>query len=161
MNLTAYTEKQAARLLKLLVARGETVTFAESCTGGGLAAAFTANSGSSAALKQAYVTYCDEAKASVLGVSRDVLARQTAVSAQVAAEMARGARRAAGADLALSVTGLAGPDGDRVRPVGLVYIGAAYGDDVQVVRCQFAGSRAAVREQAAAVAYRLALSIMR
>lgn len=161
MNLTAYTEKQAEQLRVLLIERGQTVTFAESCTGGGLAAAFTANAGSSAALKQAYVTYCDEAKAAVLGVSREKLVRYTAVSAQVAAEMASGAKSAAGADLALSVTGLAGPTGDGVRPVGLVYIGAAYGESVQVVRCQFVGGRAAVRAQAAVVAYRLALKIMR
>lgn len=161
MNLAAYTEQQADRLRGLLAARGQTVTFAESCTGGGLAAAFTANPGSSAVLKQAYVTYCDEAKAGLLGVSRAALARYTAVSAQVAAEMAQGARRAAGADLAVSVTGLAGPDGDGVRPVGLVYVGAAYGEDVRVMRCHFVGGRAEVRAQAAVAAYRLALEIIR
>lgn len=147
--------------MALLVKRGQTVTFAESCTGGGLAAAFTANPGSSAALKQAYVTYCDDAKAKLLGVNRQTLLKHTAVSAAVAAQMASGAAAAAGADLALSVTGLAGPGGDGVRPAGLVYIGAAYGGCVQVLRCNFAGGRAAVRAQAACMAYKLGLNMLK
>lgn len=160
MDIAAYIEGQAARLLGILVARGQTVTFAESCTGGMLAAAFVANAGSSAALRQAYVTYCDDAKAELLGVSRGDLVRYTAVSAQVARQMAQGAARVAGADVALAVTGLAGPGGDGVRSAGLVFIGVACGGAVRVVRCNFPGDRQAVREQAACVAYRLALKML-
>lgn len=161
MELAAYTEQLAGDVLAILAARGQTVTFAESCTGGGLAAAFTANAGSSAALKQAYVTYCDDAKAELLGVSRGVLQRHTAVSAPVAQQMALGAAQAAGADLALSVTGLAGPGGDGVRPAGLVFIGAAYGGRVQVWRCHLPGCRRLVRQQAACMAYKLALKMLK
>lgn len=160
MELTAYTEQLAARLLAELVERGQTVTFAESCTGGGLAAAFTANAGASAALKRAYVTYCDEAKAEVLGVPREVLRRYTAVSAPVARDMALGAARAAAADVAISVTGLAGPGGDGVRPAGLVFIAVACCGRVRVVRCNFPGDRRAVRNQAAIVGYRVALKML-
>lgn len=160
MEIAAYTEQLAARVLAILSARGQTVTFAESCTGGLLAAAFTANAGSSAALKQAYVTYCDEAKAGLLGVSRGALQRYTAVSAPVAQQMALGAARSAGADLALSVTGLAGPGGDGLRPAGLVFIGAAYGGRVQVLRCHLPGDRRLVRQQAALAAYKLALKML-
>lgn len=161
MNLTAYNEKQAACLLAHLLELGQTVTFAESCTGGLLAATFVANSGSSAALKQSYVTYCDEAKAAVLSVSTRTLAKYTAVSAQVAQQMAIGAKQAAGADLALSVTGVAGPGGDGVHPAGLVYIGAAYGDVLRVLCCHFVGDRQLVREQAVCRAYYLARTMLK
>ena len=122
-----------------------------------LAAAFTANDGASAALRQAYVTYCDDAKALLLGVSTQTLAACTAVSAQTAAEMARGAAEKAKADVAISVTGLAGPGGGTAeQPVGLVFIGVAVGGSVKAYRCQFAGGRDMVRLQAALTAYRLA-----
>lgn len=160
MNLQTYAEKQAARLLAQLVKQGQTVTFAESCTGGMMAAAFTANCGSSAALKQAYVTYCDAAKAAILGVSSEVLRRYTAVSAPVARQMALGAKAAAAADLAVSVTGFAGPDGDGDRSAGLVYIGAAYGGKVRVKCFHFVGGRQAVRQQAVVAGYCLALQML-
>ncbi|MBQ3199494.1 MAG: CinA family protein [Firmicutes bacterium] len=148
---------EAAELLAWLADNGRTVTFAESCTGGMLAAAFTANDGASAALRQAYVTYCDDAKALLLGVSTQTLAACTAVSAQTAAEMARGAAEKAKADVAISVTGLAGPGGGTAeQPVGLVFIGVAVGGSVKAYRCQFAGGRDMVRLQAALTAYRLA-----
>lgn len=161
MDLAAYTEKQAARLLQKLTADGKTITFAESCTGGLLAAGFTAAPGASAALKQSYVTYCDEAKAELLGVSPAALAAYTAVSAPVAAQMAQGARRRAGADLAISVTGLAGPGGGTAeQPVGLVYIGAAWAGGVAVKRFCFPGGRDLVRMQAVAAAYHWALRLL-
>lgn len=161
-DLRAYTEQQAAWLLAELTAAGRTITFAESCTGGLLAAAFTANDGASAALKRAFVTYCDAAKADMLGVSPRVLAEFTAVSAPVAAQMAAGARRAAGADLAISVTGLAGPGGGTAeQPVGLVYIGAAAAGLLRVKRFCFPGGRDMVRAQAAVAAYHWALSLAR
>lgn len=159
-NLSAYIEGQAARLQALLAVCGKTVTFAESCTGGMLAASFTANSGASQVLKQSYITYCDDAKADLLGVSRTDLSIHTAVSAQVAAQMAAGARRAAAADLAISVTGLAGPGGGTAdRPVGLVYIGAALADRLLVKKYVFPGDRQNIRLQAATAAYGWALRL--
>lgn len=158
-GLTEYIEQKAAKLLGVLLAKRRTVTFAESCTGGMLAAAFTAHAGASEALRRSFVTYCDAAKAEMLGVSAKALARYTAVSAAVAAQMAAGAKTKAGADIAVSVTGLAGPGGGTAaQPVGLVYIGCAAGDSVRVVRCIFPGSRKMVRQQAALVALRLALA---
>ena len=161
MQIEAYISKKitalAAELLAWLADNGKTVTFAESCTGGMLAAAFTANDGASAALRQAYVTYCDDAKAKLLGVLPRTLAEHTAVSAQTAAEMAKGAAEKANVDVAISVTGLAGPGGGTdVQPVGLVFIGVAVGGNVRAYRCQFAGGREMVRLQAALAAYRLA-----
>lgn len=157
-GLAEYIDKKAAALLETLQAKNRTVTFAESCTGGMLAAAFTRHAGASVALTRAYVTYCDAAKAEMLGVSRDALARYTAVSAQVAAQMAAGALRQADADIAISVTGLAGPGGGTAeQPVGLVYIGCAVKGGVRVARAIFPGGRDMVRQQAALTAYRLAL----
>ena len=96
-------ERAAGRLLTLLLAEGLRVSFAESCTGGLAAAAFTACPGASAALEMSFVTYCDRAKAQLLAVPPAMLARHTAVSAPVARAMALGAQKAAGADLALAV----------------------------------------------------------
>lgn len=157
-SLAEYIDKKAAALLDILLAKQATVTFAESCTGGILSAAFTRHAGASAALTRSYVTYCDAAKAEMLGVSADDLARYTAVSSPVAAQMAAGARRKAGADIAISVTGLAGPGGGtEQQPVGLVYIGCAADGGVRVLRAVFPGDRDMVRQQAALLAYRLAL----
>ncbi len=158
-SLAEYIDQKAAALLDIMLAKQATVTFAESCTGGMLSAAFTRHAGASAALTRSYVTYCDAAKAEILGVSTDALARYTAVSAQVAAQMALGAQRLAGADIAVSVTGLAGPGGGTAaQPVGLVYIGCAAKGGVRVVRAIFPGDRDMVRQQAALTAYRLALA---
>lgn len=158
-GLAEYIDQKAAALLDILLAKQATVTFAESCTGGMLSAAFTRHAGASAALTRSYVTYCDAAKAAILSVSTDALARYTAVSAPVAAQMASGAQRLAGADIAVSVTGLAGPGGGTAaQPVGLVYIGCAAKGGVRVLRAVFPGDRDMVRQQAALTAYRLALA---
>lgn len=157
-SLMEYIDKKAAALLDILLVKQATVTFAESCTGGMLSAAFTRHAGASAALKRSYVTYCDAAKAEMLEVSSRDLALYTAVSSPVAAQMAAGARRQAGADIAISVTGLAGPTGGMAaQPVGLVYIGCAVNDGVRVIRSVFPGNRDMVRQQAALLAYRTAL----
>ncbi len=143
-------ERAAGRLLTLLLAEGLRVSFAESCTGGLAAAAFTACPGASAALEMSFVTYCDRAKAQLLAVPLAMLARHTAVSAPVARAMALGAQKAAGADLALAVTGLAGPGADELgRQPGLVYLAAAFRDNVWVFRHHFPGDRRLVRQQAA------------
>ena len=120
-------------VLEGLKARGLTMGTAESCTGGLIAKRMTDLPGSSAVLKGGIVSYTNEVKANVLGVSRALLDEQGAVCAGVAEQMAEGARRVLGCDLAVSVTGVAGPDSDdRGNPVGLVYAALAAPEGVQV-----------------------------
>ncbi|MFZ2030039.1 MAG: CinA family protein [Vitreimonas sp.] len=103
-----------------------TIATAESCTGGLIAAALTAIPGSSAVVDRGFVTYSDEAKTEMLGVPADLITRRGAVSADVARAMAEGALKHSKADLAVAVTGIAGPDGGTPdKPVGLVHIAAA------------------------------------
>lgn len=110
----------AADLVSLSAAAGLTVTCAESCTGGMVAAAITDIAGSSAIFERGFVTYSNQAKTDMLGVSEDTLAAVGAVSEQVAGEMASGARDAAHADIAVAVTGIAGPGGSEFKPEGRV-----------------------------------------
>ncbi|MBE5807109.1 MAG: competence/damage-inducible protein A [Clostridiales bacterium] len=132
-----------------LRARGQTVCFAESLTGGRLAASIVDCPGASDVLKESYITYCDEAKHRVLGVRQDTLDRFTCVSAQCAAEMAEGARRISKADWGVSTTGIAGPDGGTAdTPVGTVFIGIAGPNGARGQGFRFAGDRDAVRLQA-------------
>ena len=150
----------AARdLLAALEARRMTLATAESCTGGLIAAALTAIPGSSAVVTRGYVTYSNEAKAEMLGVPAELIGTVGAVSEEVARAMAEGALRAAGADLALSCTGIAGPGGATPnKPVGLVYIGCAArgAGPARVARHVFPGDRAAVRAATVAEAFALA-----
>lgn len=139
------------RLSLLLESRALKLTAAESCTGGMIAAAITARPGSSALFECGFVTYSNRAKTIMLGVPEDILNRHGAVSAQTAQAMASGALERSGADIALSVTGIAGPTGaTQTKPVGLVFIGIARrsGDAVSVSSFEhrFSGDRAAVRE---------------
>jgi nicotinamide-nucleotide amidase len=145
-------------LLAAMEARGLTLATAESCTGGLIAAALTAIPGSSAVVTRGYVTYSNDAKREELGVPDEVLRGAGAVSEESARAMAEGALRRAGAALALSCTGIAGPGGATpTKPVGLVFIGAAMaGAPTRVLRRVFPGDRAAVR--AATVAEALALA---
>ena len=130
----------------LLRARGETVCFAESLTGGRIAASVVDCPGASEVLKESYVTYCDAAKARVLGASEETLAKCTAVSAECAREMAEGARKRSGADWGVSATGYAGPDGgDDAHPVGTVFIGVSGRDGTEAFEFHFTGSRDWVR----------------
>ncbi|MDO4517483.1 MAG: competence/damage-inducible protein A [Bacillota bacterium] len=116
--------------LNLLKEKGLTLGTAESCTGGLIAKLITDLPGASAVLKGGVVSYTNEVKAGVLGVPEDMLEKYGAVSPQVAEAMARGARKVLGCDIALSATGVAGPDpDDRGNPVGLVYLGLACGED--------------------------------
>ena len=121
-----------ALALSLLREKDMTFAAAESLTGGLIGARFTALSGASAVFRGGAVTYCDEVKAAMLGVDETVLAEKGAVSREVAAAMAQGVRRATGADIGVSATGLAGPDGDGVNPVGTVFVGLAARDGVWV-----------------------------
>jgi nicotinamide-nucleotide amidase len=143
----------AERLQGVCLGRGLTVAVAESCTGGLVAAAITEVPGSSAYFLGGVVSYADAAKAALLGVPEAALEAHGAVSAQVAVAMAVGARARFGATLAVSITGISGPDGgSEAKPVGLTYVGLATTEGTDVRRFQFAGGRAENREAAASVA---------
>lgn len=147
----------AAALLAELRARRLMLATAESCTGGLVAATLTAIAGSSDVVERGFVTYSNAAKADQLGVPAALIAAHGAVSEAVAAAMARGALAHSRAQLALSVTGIAGPGGATPdKPVGLVFLARALGDAVAVERHVFPGDRAAVREASVAAAFSLA-----
>lgn len=135
----------------LLTERGATLALAESCTGGLVASRLTAVPGSSAFFERGYVTYSNRAKVDLLGVDPAVIERHGAVSEETARAMAEGARRAAGSDLAVAITGIAGPTGATDdKPVGLVFLAlAGLPEGVRVRRAQFPGERDRVRAQAA------------
>ncbi len=113
----------AAQILAAARARGWRIATAESCTGGMVSAALTEVAGSSDVFDRGFVTYSNEAKQAMLGVLAATLADHGAVSEQVAAEMAEGALRQSLADLAISVTGIAGPGGSQAKPEGRVCFG--------------------------------------
>ena len=144
-----------------LQANGLTIATAESCTGGMIAQRLTSVSGASEVFGYGFVTYWEQAKAKLVGVDPAVIAQYNVVSAPVAAQMALGAAKAAGADIAVSVTGLAGPGGgDAVRPVGTVYLGAARGDRVYVKKLFVSRpDRALIRARAAQTALEMALRL--
>lgn len=148
--------KLSAEVIRTL--QGKTLATAESCTGGMIGGELTAVAGSSAVYKGGIVSYCNEVKELLLGVPKAVLEEMGAVSAPVAEAMASGARKALGADVAVSVTGLAGPSGDEFgNPVGTVFIG--YCDDSTCLSRKFCfdGDREEVRRQAVVQALLLIL----
>jgi nicotinamide-nucleotide amidase len=147
----------AAQAGQALLRAGLRVVTAESCTGGGVAAALTDVPGSSQWFERGYVTYSNAAKQQDLGVDAATLAQHGAVSAQAVEQMAIGALRVSGADLALAVSGVAGPDGGSPeKPVGLVWFAVVRrGGKAHVSHEQYAGDRAAVRSAAVATALRL------
>jgi len=129
--------------------QGRTLATAESCTGGGIGAALTAVSGSSAVYKGGIISYTNEIKENLLGVPAAMLAQYGAVSEPVAQAMAEGARKALQTDIAVSVTGLAGPGGDEYgNPVGTVFVGYADRTKSYAKAFYFAGNRGEVRNQA-------------
>jgi nicotinamide-nucleotide amidase len=142
-------EPAVLALAAALRARGLKVATAESCTGGLIAAACTAVAGSSDWFERGVVTYSNEAKAELLGVPMALIQAHGAVSAEVARAMAEGALAHSHADLAVAVTGIAGPGGAvQGKPVGTVWLAVARaGRDVQAELLTLAGDRAAVREQ--------------
>ncbi len=140
---------QAQTLVDLLNARGLTCATAESCTGGGVGSAITAVPGSSAVFLGGVISYANSVKEHVLGVSAADLETVGAVSSEVAAQMARGARTLLGTDLAVSITGIAGPGGGSAeKPVGLVWFGLATDKAARTEKALFSGDRDAVRAQA-------------
>lgn len=148
--------KLAHDVIRIL--QGKTLCTAESCTGGAIGAVLTAVSGASNVFKGGIISYTNEVKHKLLGVDEDLLEIVGAVSAPVARAMAKGARQALDADIAVSVTGLAGPGGDEFgNPVGTVFIGYADEKTTTVRHFVFAGNRDAVRAQAVAAALTLIL----
>ncbi len=132
----------------LLASRNIRLVTAESCTGGMIAAAMTDRSGSSSLFERGYVTYSNESKIEELGVGSATIETYGAVSAQTAIEMAQGALKNSHADIALSVTGIAGPSGGTdEKPVGLVYIGIAqHNKDPEAIKNNFDGDRTSIRQ---------------
>ncbi|MEM8984685.1 MAG: CinA family protein [Pseudomonadota bacterium] len=138
----------AETVVARLAAAGLTVTSAESCTGGGVASAITDVAGSSAVFEFGWVTYADRAKQAELGVPEDVLRMHGAVSEPVVRAMAAGARERSGANLAVAVSGIAGPGGGSPgKPVGLVWFAWVDANGrVSAAEHHFSGDRAAVRK---------------
>ncbi len=140
--------------------QGCTLVTAESCTGGGIGAALTSVPGSSAVYKGGIISYTNEVKIDQLGVDAQLLQQKGAVSAAVAEAMAVGAREKLGADIAVSVTGLAGPDGDDFgNPVGTVFVGYSDKKCQKVKTFHFSGEREAIRNQTVCAALELVLQM--
>lgn len=155
MQSTLNIRQLANQLGQELMRRKYTVSCAESCTGGGIAYAITDIAGSSAWFNQGYVVYSNVAKHNLLGVSDDLLQKFGAVSEQVVLEMAKAAADGAKADIAVAVSGIAGPDGgSELKPVGTVcfgFAGTALAKDLAFTQ-HFNGNREQVREQTIVVA---------
>lgn len=147
---------KASKVIEAL--HGKSLATAESCTGGLIGGALTAVAGASSVYKGGVVSYQNEIKQRLLGVDAAVLRAFGAISAQVAMDMAAGARKALNADYAVSVTGLAGPGGDEFgNPVGTVFIGFADEDGAVAEKFLFSGDRDAVRSQAVDAALEMIL----
>ncbi|HET8728094.1 MAG TPA: CinA family protein [Alphaproteobacteria bacterium] len=148
MRFSDAMAEAASRLLDACTERGLRIVTAESCTGGLLAGCLTAITGSSHGFERGFVTYSNDAKTEELDVPPALIREKGAVSAEVARAMAEGALAHSRADLAASLTGVAGPDGGTPeKPVGLVWIGIARRDrGVTAHRCLFSGDRAEIRQ---------------
>ena len=149
MDINNQITDLAAALGEILLSRQLTVTVAESCTGGGVAEAITRIPGSSRWFEVGFVTYSNHAKSRLLGVDEGVLAGVGAVSESVVEQMANGALQEAQADIAVAVSGIAGPDGgSEEKPVGTVWFAWAR-DDGEIItkKMVFSGDRLAVRQQ--------------
>ena len=148
-------ERMLDQLAAALLARKQTLATAESCTGGLVGAALTGLPGSSAWYLGGVVAYANELKIRLLGVPAEILAAHGAVSLETARAMAQGARAAAAADFAVSITGIAGPAGGTPeKPVGLVFIGVAAPHGTATFKHHFSGSRAEIRQAATEAALR-------
>lgn len=145
IGIDSETEKTAAHLL---TKKGKTIATAESCTGGLISNRLTDVPGSSLYFMQGVVTYSNEAKMELLGVKQDTLDETGAVSEEVARQMAQGVRKAAGTDLGLSTTGIAGPGGGtEEKPIGTVYLGLSTEDGTITKHFKFSGNRWEVKKQ--------------
>jgi nicotinamide-nucleotide amidase len=145
--------KTLEQIIQKLTKNKHTITFAESCTGGRLAAAFTSIPGASAVLDGSVVTYSNAIKHTWLGVDNEVLENFGAVSRQCVTQMLQGILNLSGANYAIVVSGIAGPTGGTAeKPVGTVYIGLQTPFSQEVFQCFFHGSREQVQEQSTAFA---------
>ena len=137
----------AEKLFELARKHNVLIATAESCTGGMISAALTSISGSSDVFDRSFVTYSNDAKTEMIGVSPDTIAKHGAVSKEVAEEMAKGCLKHSHAKLSVSVTGIAGPTGGtEEKPVGTVYIATAFVDKVNVTHNLFSGDRESIRK---------------
>lgn len=137
------------KIIQAATKKGITITTAESCTGGMVAAALTSISGASVVFKMGFITYANSAKTKLLGVPEALLKKHGAVSKEVAKAMAEGARKRSGATIAISITGIAGPSGGSIKkPVGTVFIGLATLQKTSVEKYHFSGTRAQIRKLA-------------
>ena len=144
------------KIVHELLEKGYTVTTAESCTGGLLAGRILNVSGASGVYNEGYITYSNEAKERLLGVSKETLEQYGAVSEQTAKEMAEGVAKVASADIGISTTGIAGPGGGTTeKPVGLVYIACSIFGKITVKKCFFSGNREENRNAAVEEALKL------
>jgi nicotinamide-nucleotide amidase len=151
-------EAGAEKLLAAYAAQKKRIVTAESCTGGLVAALLTSISGSSAVFERGFVTYSNEAKAEALDVPHDLLARFGAVSVEAAEAMATGALRHSRADIAVSITGIAGPGGgSEQKPVGLVYFGCGGQGKISTLEKRFG---AIGRNEIRQASLRLALELL-
>ena len=136
LNLKAFLKIQKSDIAyevgKILLRNALKISTAESCTGGLLSSRLTDVSGSSAYVRANFVTYSNEAKQKILGVSEKTLKKYGAVSEQCAYEMAQGLIKLTGSDIVLCTTGIAGPTGDENKPIGLIYIACGYKDNIEV-----------------------------
>ena len=141
-------DELASRVIEIFREKGLSLALAESCTGGMIAETITNVAGASDIFYGSAVTYVNSAKEHILGVAHETLEKHGAVSSECAEEMACGARSVYGADVAMSVTGIAGPGGgSEAKPVGTVWFGFATKDGAETFRRRFDGDRAAVRRQ--------------
>lgn len=152
-------EKTEERLVKRLIERKQKISTAESCTGGLIAQRITSVAGASACFDLGVVTYSNEQKMKILGVSEESLESFGAVSEKVALQMSAGAKRISGADFGIGITGLAGPGGaTEDKPVGLVYISVCSKKTHRAEKYNFSGSRDEVRFKASEEAMKMVLS---
>lgn len=153
--LARQIEREAMALGQHLMASGRVVTTAESCTGGLIAGALTEVPGSSDWFEQGLVTYSNEAKQQLLGVPATIFSEEGAVSEACVQAMASGAQARSGADVAIAVSGIAGPGGGSAeKPVGTVWLAWAFGSELSSELFMFNGTRRAVRQQAVLSALR-------
>ena len=158
--MTGKTTSPAAELISAFRARGLRLSLAESCTGGMIASALTDIAGASDVFCGSAVTYENAAKENILGVSHKTITEHGAVSEECAREMAEGSKRIFTSDVALSVTGIAGPGGAVPgKPVGTVWFGCASSEGTSAFKCLFEGSRSEVRAAVVERALRHLLSL--
>ena len=139
-----------SNLAQKLIEKNLTISGAESCTGGMIISELVGFPGISAVLNESYVTYSDEAKIRILGVSPKTLKQYGAVSSECVKEMAEGLKRISGANICFAVSGIAGPDGGTPeKPVGTVFYAVLFDDNILVWKEQFSGSRNEIRKKSA------------